>query len=174
MFSIKRHGGAVCFCNFKKNRALSALTQRRQQSGPDTAPPKGGIDSNVEDFGLVGRTLPPRTESRWLPGHGGQQQRVSGIVAQRPLGSFRATILDARNRFVVCFRRGSHDDRTRHLGRALIAGARRLGAAGKRLHYRTAADGNTCPDERLQEIVQHGVEYLLGHRLFARQAERRR
>jgi len=107
---IQRDSGRIVLGNFKKNRALSPFTHRCQQSRRHAAPPEIRVHGNIEDFGLVWGDLAPRAESRWLVPEPswftpkqGQQQRVSGIIAQRPLGRFGAAVLDTRDGGMVAF-----------------------------------------------------------------------
>jgi hypothetical protein len=92
---VKGNRRGIRFGNFKKNRASGVLANPGQQRRSHTAPPECGVDGDVENLRLIGRTLTPRAEPRGLACNHSQQQRVARVIAQRPLRGFRATVLDA-------------------------------------------------------------------------------
>jgi hypothetical protein len=95
VLAIERDGGRVRFGNLKENNSASLLGDGSQESGSDAAAPPDGIDGQIQDFRLVGSALAPGAESGGLDVDEGHQQRKSGVIAQRPLGSFGTMVLNA-------------------------------------------------------------------------------
>ena len=74
-----------------------------EQPRCDTLAPGSGIDAKVEQFGFVGRGLTPGAEARWFAVIERDQRFEARIVPNRPLGGFRARLLEARDGGVVAF-----------------------------------------------------------------------
>lgn len=98
--------GRIGFGNLQKNSPLRLLTERGQQSRRHAAPPEVGIDGDIEELGLVGSALTPGTESSRPAVDYTQQQGVSGVIAERPLGRLGAAVLDTGDGRVVAFQCG--------------------------------------------------------------------
>ena len=83
---------------------------RSQKRGTDATAAPGGIDGQVEDFRLVGSALAPGAESSGLVVDQGYENREACIIAQRPLRSFRAVLLNAGDGAEIALRRGPDQD----------------------------------------------------------------
>lgn len=110
VFAVEGDGGGIGFGDLEKNGAVRLSGDGLKEGGSHAAAPEGGVNREVEDFGFIRGGLTPRAKTRGGFCDEGQQERIAGIVAERPLGGFGTVVLDAGNGGVVALDGGADGD----------------------------------------------------------------
>lgn len=92
--SIQGQRGRIGLGYFEKKIAFCGGPERIEKSGSYTAAACLGIDREVEEFGFIGSRLAPGSEPHWCFINEGQQNRLTRVIAQRPLSGFGAAHLN--------------------------------------------------------------------------------
>lgn len=101
---VEANGGQVGLGDLKKNSSPGPFTYGRKQGGSDAATPESGIHGQIENLGFVRPGLAPGTETGRRIFTQRDEQRETGIVAERPLRGFGTVVLNAGDGGVIALR----------------------------------------------------------------------